>query len=210
IGAYGLLRIGFFPLSDAREEGALVLLVLGAAATIYGSILAVSRSDPARLAAYTTIVHAGHIVLAIGIGGEAGIAAALLIVLAGSVDKTILFLAFESRLGRHAAAFVAAASVAGLPPTMGFIAKVHLVLAALQGPVSSVIVVVIVSSAVLVLVAIYRFWRMLRAGEPDPRHVVGGAAILVLVAVSVLIGLYPEPATNFAWVVSSELLRGAG
>ena len=208
IGAYGLLRIGFFPLSAAREDGAVVLLFLGATATVYGSILAVSRREPARLAAYTAIVHAGHIVLAIGIGGRAGIAAALLTVLAGSIDKTAMFLSFESNLGRRRAAFVAGSSLAGIPPTAGFLSKVYLIFAALQGPVSTAIVTIIVLSGILVLVAAFRFWRMLDSHKPERGHATPGLVPLLLVLISIAIGLYPAPATDFAWLVSGELLEG--
>lgn len=207
IGAYGMLRIGFYPLSDARDEGAAVLLFLGAAATVYGSILAVSRREPARLASYTAIVHAGHVVLAIGIGGAAGIVAALLIVLAGSIDKTVMFLSFESNWGRRAATLVAGASLAGLPPTAGFLSKVYLVVAALQGPASTAIVIVIVLSAVLVLVAAFRFWRMLRAREPDSEHRPPGVAPILLAVVTIAVGVYPAPALEFVWVISDRLLE---
>lgn len=209
IGAYGLLRIGFNALDDARIEGAAVLLLLGAAATLYGAILAVSRRRPATIAAYSAIVHAGHIVLAIGIGGRAGIAAALLTVLAGSIDKTVMFLGFDTLLGRRPAALVAASSVAGLPPTLGFVAKLMLIYAAIQGPVSTLMVAIIIASAVIMLVALFRFWRLTRTSDPQRHYVATAMVPITLAAINVAFALYPQPFIELAWSVAGELLEVA-
>src|SRR5690606_11044615 len=115
IGAYGLLRFGVAIFPAARAEAAPALMLLGIASVLYGSILAVARDEPGEIAAYLSITQAGYVVLAFGVADTVGIAAALLAMLSGSLEKGSMFLALASEgRARRAAAFIGAASAAGM------------------------------------------------------------------------------------------------
>lgn len=138
IGAYGLLRIGLSVFPDSVAAAQWLLLLLGGTAMVYGAILALARREPAELAAYLAIIQAGYVMLGFGLGTYAAVAAVLLVVLTGSLDKTMMFLALDVRgRSRQYAAFIAAISIAGLPLTLGFVAKVQLFHAGV-GPQGSV------------------------------------------------------------------------
>lgn len=208
LAAYGLLRFGFTAFAGARREAVLLLLLLGSAAIIYGALLAAYRRRPAEIAAYSSIMHAGQVVVAIGIGGRAGVVAALLIVLAGSFDKATMFLALDAPgRSRRIGSLVAAASTAGFPPTLGFIAKVFLVYAAVSNPTHHWVVAVIILGAIVELGAVFRFWRLLQEPVIPPLRS-SGIAVATLAVVSLLAGVLPGPIAAIAWEIGGELAGG--
>lgn len=207
IGAYGLLRLGFTVLAPNREDAAWLLLALAAAATVYGAALALHRRSLPEVVAYAAVVHAGYVVLAIGAGGAYGAAAAILLVLSGSVDKAALFASLDSPpAARRVSALVASCSATGLPVTLGFVAKIWLVRAILEVRGAWAVVPVFVVSAVLMLAALFRFWQRAR----DLQHgTSGGAAALVLAGTAVVLGALPMPVTELAHSIGSELAGGS-
>lgn len=204
IGAYGLLRFGVAIFPAARAEAALVLMLLGIASVLYGSILAVARDEPAEIAAYLSITQAGYVVLAFGVADTVGIAAALLAMLSGSLEKGSMFLALASEgRARRAAAFIGAASAAGMPLTLGFAAKVLLFRAVLESPHPLVLTAAFTLASLLVLIASFRFWRATCASPPPQRVSAFG---LLLGGVIVLMGALPEGATRAVNALASQLL----
>src|SRR5690606_23747845 len=138
-----------------------VLIVLGMASVLYGSMLALCRRAPAEVAAYLSVAQAGYVVLGLAIAGTYGIAAALIAALAGSLEKGAMFLSLGSQgRARSAAAFIGAASVAGMPLTLGFITKVSLFRAVLDAPHAAVMTSLFTLASLLALIASFRFWRM--------------------------------------------------
>lgn len=207
VGSYALLRLGHGALADARAAAAPVLVVLGAAAIVYGALLALRRRQPAEVVAYASVVQAGYVVLALGIGGAAGVAALLLAVLSGSLDKAAMFLSLDGRGAvRATAAGVAAVGVAGLPVTLGFVAKIWLFHAALAGPLPGLATAALASSSVLLLEPLVRVWR--RADGAPPRGATRGGAGLVLAAASVALGVLAAPLLELLASVGGELLAG--
>ncbi len=208
LGAYGLLRIGWTALADVRASAGGLLVALGLVAVLYGALLAIRRRRAEEVAAYAAIAHAGYVVLAIGVAGEAGVAAALLVVVSGSIDKAAMFLALETGpAARDLVALVSAGSAAGLPPTAGFIAKVLLFRATLQAPAPGLATAVFVVASVLSLAAALRFIRVAARAVPNPRAV--GAVPLVLAGLSLAVGIWPEPVVRLATEIANELIGGA-
>ena len=68
-----------------------VLLVLGAAAMVYGSIFAVREAHSKRMIAYSSVAQVGYIYLGLGFCTTAGIAAALFQIIAHAFTKPLLF-----------------------------------------------------------------------------------------------------------------------
>jgi multicomponent Na+:H+ antiporter subunit D len=194
IGAYGILRFGGELLPRELELAATALIVIGCASIVYGGVLAVSRRSAAEMLAYSAIGQVGYVLVAIGVGGPVGFAAAILYSVVNAFNKTLLFLASRVRGALVGAAFaIGALSVAGIPPAAGFVGKLELFRAASDS--WALLALFILGSALSFVYAFqlyqYDFWRGERRGLPSPRSqqlVVAALALLVLAA-----GVWPEP-----------------
>jgi multicomponent Na+:H+ antiporter subunit D len=195
IGAYGILRFGAQLLPRELELAAGALIAVGTASILYGGILAVSRRTASEMLAYSAIGQVGYVLVAIGIGGPVGFAAAILYTTVNALNKTLLFLTTRIRGPLVGAAFVVgAASVAGIPPAAGFVGKLELFRAVHFEPA---LVLVLVVGAVLSLVyafPIYQYdhWRR-GTREEEPSRLRERVVPIVLGAVVLAGGLWPEP-----------------
>jgi multicomponent Na+:H+ antiporter subunit D len=200
IGAYGLLRFGAELLSRELELAAVGLVVLGTLSIVYGGLQAVSRRDTREVLAYSSIGQAGYVLVALGIGGPVGLAAAVVFSVANSLTKALLFVAAEMRGPLvAAAAAVGAFSVAGLPPTVGFFGKAALFEAGIEHDSIAIVVLLFAGSALsfIYMMQLYQHdhWRPGTHPDPDARPATPrlrvAATLLALVVLGV--GLWPEP-----------------
>jgi multicomponent Na+:H+ antiporter subunit D len=217
IGSYGLLRFGGDILPRELEFGSTAVLVLGTASIIYGALQAISRRDTSEVMAYSAIGQVGYVLLALGIGGPAGYAAAVLYSVVNSLNKGVVFLAAGLRGPLVGAAFaVGAFSIAGVPPTAGFVGKIAVFKAAIAVgslPASLALVVLIFLGGALSFLYSFqvyqrRFMKPGSEGKPSPRatrFLVGA-----LVALVVLLGLWPEPLVSLSEAAAGVLLGGSG
>jgi multicomponent Na+:H+ antiporter subunit D len=202
IGAYGLLRFGGVLLPREMELSAAPLIVIGAASIAYGALQAIARRDTREVLAYSSIGHAGYVLVALGLGGPLGLAAAVVFSIANALNKTLLFLCSELR-GRYVAGafLLGAMSVAGIPPTAGFFGKAALFDAGIDGDSIAAVVLLFVGGALsfVYLFQIYQHdrWRPREERDremPRGRASAGQRAVTVVLAVVVLgLGLWPEP-----------------
>ena len=93
IGSYGLLRFGAGILPRELALGSVAVMVLGAASIVYGALQAISRRDTSEVMAYSAIGQVGYILVALGIGGPVGYAAAVVYSVVNSLNKGVVFLA---------------------------------------------------------------------------------------------------------------------
>jgi multicomponent Na+:H+ antiporter subunit D len=217
IGSYGLLRFGGGILPRELEFGSTAVLVLGTASIIYGALQAISRRDTSEVMAYSAIGQVGYVLLALGIGGPGGYAAAVLYSVVNSLNKGVVFLAAGLRGPLVGAAFaVGAFSIAGVPPAAGFVGKIAIFKAAIaEGslPASLALVALIFLGGALSFLYSFqvyqrRFVRPGSEGKPSPqtaRFLVGALAALV-----VLLGLWPEPLVYLSESAAEILLGGSG
>jgi multicomponent Na+:H+ antiporter subunit D len=164
IGAYGLLRFGAGLLPEELALGSTVLIVIGSASVIYGALLAVSRRDPAEMLAYSSIGQAGYVLVALGVGGPIGLAAAVLYAILNALSKALLFLSGALRGALVAGAFaVGALSLAGMPPTAGFLGKLALFRTGVDADSVALIVLLFCGGALAFVYAFqlyqHEFWR---------------------------------------------------
>lgn len=193
VATYGLVRFGAGVLPGELARAAPLLAVLGAATLLYGALAAVTRGSPVEALAWTSIAEPGYVLVALAAGTAAGNAAAVLYAIVISAEKTLLFLASGSRGPVASASWaVGAFSVAGIPPTPGFAAKLAL-LAALLAAGRPLLAGVVVASAGMVLVALFRTYPRAFRGEPEPAGARARAVALALAAALVLAGLVPGP-----------------
>jgi multicomponent Na+:H+ antiporter subunit D len=162
-----------------------VLLILGLAGMIIGSLAAVSQPDFRRLLAYSSVGQLGIIGVGIGLATPLGFAAALLHIMNHAIMKGCLFLVAASvrfRTGRTdvdgmsglgrsmpatmAALSIAALSMVGVPPLAGFFSKLYLAQAGF-GQGNWVVVAAVLASSLLT--ATYLFRVIERAYLPERR-----------------------------------------
>lgn len=182
VAAYALARI-LFSVLGAPEVGSPRFLLpalawAGGAAIVAGGLLAARQEDVRRLLAYSSVSQLGYIALGLGLANRAALAGAYLHILAHAVMKACLFYAAGAvglRRGGFArsdlrllhrrmplttaATVVAALSMIGVPPTVGFFSKWYLLsgaVAAGQG----------VLAAVVVAGGLLAAWYMFRLLEP--------------------------------------------
>jgi multicomponent Na+:H+ antiporter subunit D len=204
IGAYGLLRFGGDILPGQLELGTYAVLILGSASILYGALQAISRSNTDEVLAYSAIGQAGYILVALGVGGPVGFSAAVVYAVVNSLNKALLFLAASLRGPLIGAAFaVGAFSVVGVPPAVGFIAKIAVFQAGLEanGLVKAAMLVTLIflGGALSFVYAFQIYQRAFLAQELQSGHrdkVSPRAARTLVVALAALVlamGLWPEP-----------------
>ncbi len=221
VGAYAVLRL---VAEIAPAAAAPLLEPLGwiAAATMLTGVLgAAYHQDLRRILSFHVISQIGYILLAISLGTRAAIAAALVYTIHHILVKANLFLisglirrsggSFDLRhLGglasRPALAFVfaiPAASLIGLPLTSGFWAKLTVVkLCFAEGRYVFGIVALLVGGLTLysmTKVWIEAFWK--EPPEPVyPRRLPAAAwwSTYSLAAITLVLGIHPEPLLEFA------------
>jgi len=178
VAAYAFIRIAFFvftPSFTIFEHSLNILSLLSAIAIIFGSVLAIMQKNLKRMLAYSSVSQMGYIMIAVSIG-PSGLAPAMMHIFNHSLMKGCLFLsagAFIYRLDLHnisdlaglnrimpystLAFMLSAISMIGVPPTVGFVSKLYIILACLDAKKFVFIFVILFST---VLNFIY-FWRVI-------------------------------------------------
>jgi len=171
--AFSVFTVNFIKLLPVFE----ILSWVAAIAMLFGSILAIMQENLKRMLAYSSVAHMGYIMLAIGLSTSTtlGLTPALMHLLNHALMKGCLFLvagAFIYREGRwdikdlqglgrrmpltSFAFILAALSMLGMPPSVGFISKWYLIMAILEAKKYVFIGVMFVS----VLLTLFYFWRV--------------------------------------------------
>ncbi|HWC26324.1 MAG TPA: proton-conducting transporter membrane subunit [Solirubrobacteraceae bacterium] len=217
IGAYGLLRFGAVILPAELQLSAAALIVIGTVSIVYGALQAIARRDTREVLAYSSIGHAGYVLVALGLGGAVGIAAAVIFSVANALNKSVLFLASELRGPFAATAFlIGVLSVAGVPPTAGFFGKAALFEAGVDAGSIAAVVLLFVGGALsfVYLFQIYQHdrWRPREERErempADPAGRGQRAVALAVAAVVLVLGLWPEPLLAIGEQAAGELTSG--
>lgn len=218
-----LLRLFVGALGPARESWEPLLAVAAVLSMTVGNLAAVTQTNTKRLLAYSSINHAGYILLGLIAGNPTGLKGVLIYLLVYTFMNLGAFLVLTS-LAREGLAgddindlgglmrrapghalwmLVFLVSLAGIPPTAGFIGKYFIFLSLLEtGHVTLAII-----AAAYVAVSIYYYFRMVKAmfvetaeGEAGALTVSFGTRVaLVVTGVLTLgIGIYPEPFLRLA------------
>lgn len=202
------------PLTARSHLGPLLLSTVGASSIAVGSALAMTASGLKQVLAYSTIAQYGYIVLMLGLGGEAAASGAAYYVLAHAVAKSGLFMTAgavtealegETDLGKMGgllrsmtpwavASGVCAATLAGLPLTLGYFKdELFFKTAFDSSPLAAAFAVM---SAALTLAYTWRFWSGIFLGPSSPRHlghVLSPLPVVVLACAAVIGGIANAP-----------------
>jgi multicomponent Na+:H+ antiporter subunit D len=198
IAGYGLVRLGAGLFGEQLELAGPVLIALGAVSALYGGLLALARDALPEVLAYSSVAQAGFIVLALGIGGPAGLSAALVVALANGATKALMFVGAELRGRlRSAALILGAMSIAGVPPSAGFVGKLELVRATGETAAWWALGAVVAASALgfgyAWRIHAHDAWRDRSELPPERASWLPRVATLILLAAVLAAGLWPEP-----------------
>ncbi len=200
---------------------------LAAVTMVVGNVFALSQRNLVRMLAYSSIAHAGYLLVTIVVGGSAGTSAMVFYLVSytlatmGAFGVLITINAGHDRsptlddiaglwlvrpwLAMAMTIFMLA--FMGIPVLggMGFFAKWYVLQAALQAPnpqtILSVVLVLTsaVSAAYYLMVVSAMFMRPRPEGHPVPSTTPANQSIIVLTAVLLLVfGLYPSPVMRVA------------
>lgn len=160
-GVYLLARLT--PFLGGTPAWTITLTLFGGLTLLWGGIAALRQTDMKQMLAQTTIASLGLLVLLIGVGSEAAIAAMVVYFVAHALYKAGFFLlvgAIDHGTGTRditalgglmskmpltfATAILAALAMVGLPLTVGYLAKEEMYLALAQGTWQSILLLLAV------------------------------------------------------------------
>ncbi|MGQ9833228.1 MAG: NADH-quinone oxidoreductase subunit N [Candidatus Villigracilaceae bacterium] len=218
-GFAALLRVFALAFPSLSADLSPVLWALSALTMFGGNLLAISQTNIKRMLAYSSIAHAGYILMAFVPFGDpevmpVSIAAGLFYLVAytltnfGTWGVVIALEKAEGKglqindyagLGRKYPALAAAMtifmlSLTGMPPTLGLVGKFYLFRAVLQGGYTGLAIIGVITS----LISAYYYLRVvvmmyMREGEPQTeREFWLGLTTLGAAVLTVLISLMPQ------------------
>jgi NADH-quinone oxidoreductase subunit N len=218
-----LLRIFYQGLGPLHLEWQWIVALVATASMVWGNLAALTQQNVKRMLAYSSIAHAGYVLIGVLAVSEIGLWAVVFYVLAysfiilGAFGTVILLERKEyagetcedySGLARRAP-FLSAMmllfllALTGIPPTGGFVGKVYLFASAVESGWAWVAVVGVVTSAISLYyyfrVVVYMYLRDPTAAAPAPlpsRALVGAVALCALA--TLVMGVYPGPFIELA------------
>lgn len=227
-GFAGLLRVFFATFDTLKLDWQPIVWVLAVATLLVGSVLAIVQEDIKRVLAYSSISHAGFVLIGLQAANDKGLAGSLYYLLTyafmvlGSFTVVTLvgrkgdarhdlnaYRGLSSRRPALALAFtVLLLAQAGIPFTTGFLAKFYVISAAVEGRSYSLALIAMLSSVVAaffylrVTVLMYMSSDEEKAEEastePLPIPRSLAAVLIFSVAFTVVFGLLPAPVIDFA------------
>ena len=229
-GFAALLRVFATAFPSIATDMTDILWVMSALTMIVGNLVAVSQTDIKRMLAYSSIAHAGYILMAFVPYGnpevrDVSIAAGLFYLVSYAITnfgawgvvialekKEEKGLAIEdyAGLGRKHPALAAAMTVfmlslVGFPPTLGLVGKFYLFRAVMAGGFTWLAIIGVVTS----LVSAYYYLRVvvtmyMKDGEPETeRETWLGLTTGVTAIITVVVSLVPQ--SLFAWASEAVL-----
>jgi NADH-quinone oxidoreductase subunit N len=221
-----ILRLLPFTLGAVRSVWEPMLIVAAVASITVGSIAALTQERLKRLFAYSSIAHAGYVLLGIVAGNETGLRGVYVYLVIYAVMNLGSFAVLTSlhRHGvagesltdlrglsstrpLHAALFVVLLlSLAGLPPTAGFLAKYYIFVALIETGHYALAVI----AASYVVVSLYFYFRLVREmymKDAETHEQLAAStgirvALYATAALTLFIGLFPEPVLRIGFRVA--------
>jgi NADH-quinone oxidoreductase subunit N len=191
-----------------------VVWVIAALTLLVGNITAVIQTSTKRMLAYSSIAHAGYMLLALialnqysqssvlfyslaySIGSIASFGILNIVMKARGNDTTESFNGLAKSNPLLAVAMtVALLSLAGIPPTAGFFAKYYIFTAAFQSGYGMLVLIAILAS----LIGVYYYFRIIIAmffkqSDAAPIEVTANHKLLFIITIllTIALGLFPN------------------
>lgn len=227
------LRVFPFALSPLKADWVGILWLLSILTMTVGNIVALAQQSVKRMLAYSSIAHAGYLLVALTAGGEKGTAGILFYLLAYAFMNLGAFGVLialtekgEERFDlseyagagfRHPLLSLSMAifmiSLAGFPPTSGFVGKFYIFAAAVEQGYTELAIIGVLNS----VISVYFYLRVIvvmymsgagRAEAPPPTLSPALTfAVLVSVLMTFWLGLFPRRFLTLASSSIQVLLR---
>jgi len=229
--AAAALMIRFVAVGGGHSDTlAHILVALSVLSMTVGNLAAIAQKDFKRLMAYSSIAHAGYMLIGIISMTHAGYAAVVFYAVAVLLMKFTCFmvltkvqpdednLQIDQLAGLHQrspilamALMLALFGLAGIPPTIGFTGKLLVFTAAIEQGYFWLVLVAMIN----VVVSLYYYLMVIKAAyltepqAPLPDLMVGRSDKLLaagLIAAVVVIGIYPNDMLAVAYAAVSHLM----
>lgn len=222
-GFAAFLRVFLYALSSLQADWVWVLWVLAILTMTLGNVVAIAQKNIKRMLAYSSIAHAGYILVAMVAASELGTASILyyllvyafmnlgafaVVILYGRKGEENVLISDYSGMGSKypllaAAMAVFMFSLAGIPPTGGFVGKFYIFSAAIKAGYIGLAIIGVLNSAVSVYfylrVTVMMYMRPAEKEaarlEPSPALVI---ALVVAVFATLQMGITPSVYLNLA------------
>lgn len=233
VGIYAIIRV--FTLIFYHDIGythKIIITVAAGFTMLLGVLGAVSQFDFKRILSYHIISQVGYMVMGLGIFTPLAVAGAIYYIAHHMIVKTALFL-FEGA-AKHVTGqsdlrqmggllkthpwlawlfFIAAISLAGIPPFSGFFSKFPIILAGFQEG-QYIIAGVALLVGLLTLFSMmkifgFAFWGEQKHTEEQAKVKVGKVLLPIapLVALTIILGLAAEPIFQYSLAIAEEIME---
>ena len=191
------------------------LAVLSIFSMLFGSIVAIAQSNIKRMLAYSSISHAGYILIGLAAGTSTGVAGVVfylavytfmnlaafgIIALVEGENDSNLEINSYSGLGTKSPVLAALLaiimfSLAGLPPLAGFFAKYYVFIAAIKSGLTWLAILGIISSVISVYfylrIVVLMYFREAEGEVALSKSFSGLIGIVISVLLVILLGIFP-------------------
>lgn len=222
------VRVFFYSLGGLQADWAWVLWIIAVLTMTLGNIVAIAQTNIKRMLAYSSIAHAGYLLVGMVAGSELGKASILYYLLAyafmnlGAFGVVILYgrrgeenvlIGDYSGMGSKYPLLAAAMalfmfSMAGIPPTAGFVGKFYIFSAAVQTGHIALAIIGVLNSAL----SVYYYLRVtvmmyMRSPEKELPFLEATPSITLAIFIAafgtIYLGLVPS--SYFDWAHQSIL-----
>lgn len=216
------LRVFLTIFDGVQQDWQAILIVLSVATMGLGNVVAIVQENIKRMLAYSSIAHAGYAMIGLIVDDRLGIYSLMLYLMIYSFMNlgafgVVILLQQGGMSGEAVNDFTGLAkkhplyaflmlvfmiSLAGIPPTAGFVAKFYIFMAAVNAHLTWLAVIGLLFS----VVSYYFYFRVVMVmymKEPVGETMLAASpalsiALLVAVAVVVLVGVFPGPLIDYA------------
>ncbi|PYR41915.1 MAG: NADH-quinone oxidoreductase subunit L [Acidobacteria bacterium] len=228
-----LIRIFVEGLPSASEDWRLLFWVLSIATMTVGNFAAVTQTNVKRMLAYSSIAHAGYVLIGIVAGTSRGITATLVYLMVYSFMQlgafaVVVMLRRADVVGDELKDFSGLASrnpfaafamllfmlsLGGIPPTAGFMGKFWLFSAAIDAHYYWLALIGVLNSAVslyyYIRIVVFMYVKKETLGSEPTTSPTLAVVLAVAVAATLVLGVYPQLLFNVA-AASARTLGAAG
>jgi NADH-quinone oxidoreductase subunit N len=220
-----LLRLLFTAVPEVTFHWEKILMVISALTILYGNLCAIPQRSVKRLLGYSSIAHAGYLLMGVAVASSNG-SSAILYYLSGYLFTVLAAFIVITIALRHAdtddisglsglhrrspllawTMTISMVSLAGIPPLAGFFGKFLLLKAVIEEGARYTPFYVLAGIAIIgVVISMYYYFGVVRAifwsrDNSDVTTIrvpfIGRAALVVCMAGIFFIGVFPQPLIN--------------
>ncbi len=221
-GFAALGRVFMIAFSSIQVEWSMILIPLAILSMVVGNIVAISQTNIKRMLAYSSIAHAGYALLGIIAGTTEGLSSmmsymfiyafmnigafAVVIMLRSEGFRGEGLSDYEGLAKSHPLAsalmLIFMFSLAGIPPTAGFIGKFYVFMEAIKAGYVSLVVIAVIFSVISAFfylrVVMYMYMKEPKGEVVLTTSAPMGFTLAVTALIVIILGVFPSYILNFA------------